>query len=509
MKQKKRGFRIKTRVILTAIGFLLTIAFILYAALELQHNFLHIFTLFELIGIVTAIYIVNKRGNPSYKIAWIVFILVLPVFGLFIYMLWGGQRTFPHLKRRYRKCNEHYMRYLKQDKDVTALLNTVNSPTSRQAAYIYNESGFPVYRDTTAEYLSPGDKFLQRLLEELKKAEHYIYLEYFILADGKMWDAVFNVLAQKADSGIEVKVIFDDFGSIKRQYQDFVTRMHRHNIEVAVFCPLKPSLNMVMNNRNHRKIVIIDGNVAFTGGINIADEYINEFERFGYWMDCGIMLKGSAVNSFLIMFCTMWQYTTGEQILMSRHLISKPDISDGYVIPYCDGPMDDKWVAEGVYLQLLNTSTRYVDIATPYLILDDKMKSAIILAAKSGVRVRIVTPFIPDKKYVHPVTQYHYSELLEAGVKIYEYTPGFIHSKMFISDDTSGTVGTVNMDYRSFFFHFECGVWFTNTNTVNTMKEHFEEILKDSQEITIEVWKKRPIKQKFKQWILHLFSPLM
>lgn len=507
--KKQRGIRIKTRVILTAIGLIIAISGIFWGAVTLQHRFLPVFTLFELIGIATVLYIINKRGNPNYKIAWIVFILVLPVFGLFIYMLWGGQRTFPHLKKRFNRCEEHYKKYLEQDPAIMRLLDFEDNPRSRQAAYLYNESGFPVYKDTAVKYLSPGEVFLPKLIEELKKAKKYIFIEYFIIADGKMWNEVYKVLKLKAAQGVEIKVIFDDFGSIKRQRHDFMTRLKKLGIKVAVFCPLKPSLNMVMNNRNHRKIIVIDGNVAFTGGINLADEYINEFERFGYWMDCAVMITGSAVESFVVMFCTMWEYTTGKQILMSGHLLSKPAFSDGYVLPYSDSPMDSKRTAEGIYLQMLNTAHRYVDIATPYLILDDTMNNALILAAKAGVKIRIITPFIPDKKYVHPVTQYYYAELLEAGVEIYEYTPGFMHSKIFLSDDSSATVGTVNMDYRSFFFHFECGIWFTCEDAIRDIRIHFDDMIKDCKQITKEDWAKRKISSKFKQWILHIFSPLM
>lgn len=507
--KNKRGIRIKTRVILTAIGLVIAIAGMLIGAITLQHRFLPIFTLLEFIGVFTVVYIINRRGNPSYKIAWIVFILVLPVFGLFIYMLWGGQRTFPHLKRRFNKCEERYMKYLEQDPAVMRLLQFEDNPRTRQTTYLCNESGYPVYKDTSVEYLSPGEVFLPKLIEELKKAQKYIFIEYFIIADGKMWNEIYKVLKEKAAQGVEIKIIFDDFGSIKRQQPDFMKRLKRAGIEVSVFCPLKPSLNIVMNNRNHRKIIVIDGNVAFTGGINIADEYINEYERFGYWMDCGAMITGSAVDSFVIMFCTMWEYTTGKQILMSGHLLSKPSLESGYVLPYSDSPMDSKSTAEGIYLQMLNTAHRYVDIATPYLILDDTMNNAIILAAKAGVKIRIITPHIPDKKYVHPVTQYYYEELLEAGVEIYEYTPGFMHSKIFISDDASATIGTVNMDYRSFFFHFECGVWFTCEKAITDMRIHFDSMIKDCKKITEEEWKRRKFSDKFKQWWLHLFSPLM
>lgn len=509
MKSNKRGIRIKSRIILTAISLIATIVFILVSVIELNSKALPIFTALEVIGIITSIYIINKRDNPSYKIAWIAFILALPVFGLIIYMLWGGQRTFPHLKKRLKRCTARYMPDLEQDPAISRLIAYEDNSLTRQSSYLCSESGFPVYQNTDIEYLSPGNVFLDKLLYELDKAEKYIFLEYFIIAEGKMWDSIYNVLVKKAAEGVEIKIMFDDFGSIKRQHKDFVTRLKAHGIAVSIFCPIKPSFNIVMNNRNHRKIIVIDGKVAFTGGINIGDEYINEYERFGYWMDCAVMVKGNAVKSFIVMFCIMWEYNTGMQMLTSKYFTEVATLNDSYVVPYCDSPMDNKSTAEGIYLQMLDTAHKFVDIATPYLILDDKMKSAITLAAKSGVRIRIVTPHIPDKKYVHPVTQYYYAELLEAGVEIYEYTPGFIHSKIFIADSLSATVGTVNMDYRSFFFHFECGTWFTNGDTISDMEKHFEEILSDSQKITPEKWNKRPVSLKFKQSLLHIFSPLM
>ena len=278
---------------------------------------------------------------------------------------------------------------------------------------------------------------------------------------------------------------------------------------MAVFNPVKPPFDIFMNNRNHRKITVIDGNVAFTGGINIGDEYINEFKRFGYWLDSSVLLKGKAVDSFVVMFATMWEYITSERIRLSKYLLSRNEDGNGYVIPYCDGPMDYTSTAQGIYMQIINTSHRFVYIATPYLILDNNMINSIVLAAKSGVDVRIVTPSIPDKFYVHPATQFHYAELLEAGVRIYEYTPGFIHSKMFVSDDTVATVGSVNMDYRSFVFHFECGAWFTDENAVGEIKAHFKNIFDKSKEIKLEEWKKRGLFTRIKQWFFHLFSPLM
>ena len=255
--------------------------------------------------------------------------------------------------------------------------------------------------------------------------------------------------------------------------------------------------------------MVVDGSVAFTGGFNIGDEYINRMVRFGHWLDSGIMLKGDAVKSFLAMFCCMWEFTTGKQIDIKAHLSDYSSADDGFVLPYCDDPLNEKNPAEGIYMQILNTAQKYVYIASPYLIIDNTMTTVLTMAAKSGIDVRIITPHIPDKWYVHPVTQYNYLELLEAGVRIYEYTPGFIHSKLFLSDDKIATVGTVNMDYRSFIFHFECGAWVCDNETVLDIKKQFEELFKVSEEINISEWKKRPIRLRLKQAILHIFAPFM
>jgi cardiolipin synthase len=268
-------------------------------------------------------------------------------------------------------------------------------------------------------------------------------------------------------------------------------------------------MNVFMNNRNHRKIIVIDGKTALTGGINIGDEYINEIERFGYWVDSAIIIKGKAVISFLAMFCSMWEFTAKKPLIMRDYLAEHNIINDGFYIPYCDNPLNSTNPAQGIYMQIISTAQKYVYITTPYLILDNEMLSVLSLAAKSGVDIRIITPHVPDKRYVHPVTQYYYSELLDAGVKIYEYTPGFIHSKLFVSDDSVATVGTVNMDYRSFNFHFECGVWCSGAKTIKDVKANFIEISEKSQEIDKNEWDKRSLFLRFRQSILHLFAPLM
>ena len=505
----KRGIRIPTRIIISGLLLLVQLAFLFGVLYDFTAQSAWTYSFSMILGICTVVFIINRRSNPDHKIAWIIFILVFPIFGIAVFLLWGGGRVTPATRKRMKICEARYLRYLKDDDFVKRKLKYYDLIHSRQADYLTNESKYPLYENTSTEYLSPGEKFFPRMLEELEKAEKYIFIEFFILAEGYMWEEIHSILKRKAESGVEVKIIFDDFGSIKRQRKGFITKLRSEGIKVSIFNPITPSMNIFMNNRNHRKIVVIDGKTAMTGGINIGDEYINKQKRFGYWMDCAVIIKGDAVKSFLAMFCCMWEFTTRKRINIRNHICEAPCSSEGFVIPYADDPLNDRNPAEGLYMQILNTAQRYVYIISPYLIIDNTMISALKMAAKSGIEIKIITPNIPDKWYVHPVTQYNYLELLEAGIKIYEYLPGFIHSKIFVSDDRVATIGTINMDYRSFVFHFECGTWICDNKTVGDIKTHFEEILKDSKEIKIEEWKERPILLKLKQFILHVFAPFM
>ncbi len=508
-RQTKRGIRIQNRFIISAFLLLVQLLFLFALLYDFTLGSAWSLAASSLLGAATSIFILNKRGNPDHKVGWIIFILLFPIFGISVYLLWGGGRVLPSLKKKMRIAESHYIPYLKVNHDTDDHIKYFDLTHSRQADYLMNESGYPLYDNTSAEYLPSGERFFDRLLEELGKAEKYIYFEFFIIAEGYMWQKIYEILKTKAQNGVEVKVIFDDFGSIRRQRKGFLTNLRNAGIEVSVFNPIYPLFNNFLNNRNHRKIVVIDGKIAFTGGVNIGDEYINREMRFGHWMDSGVILKGDAVKSFVCMFLNMWEFITGKQIDVENHFAESNTIDDGFALPYCDGPLNDRNPAEGLYMQILNSAQKYVYIMTPYLIIDNMMTAALCLAAKSGIEVCIITPHIPDKTYVHNVTQYNYLELLNAGVKIYEYTPGFLHSKVFLSDDCVATVGSVNMDYRSFVFHFECGVWICNKQTALDIKQHFREVLAVSKEIKLEEWKKRPIFTRIKQGFLRIFGPLM
>ena len=507
--KNKRGIRIQTRYIVSALLLVFQLIFMFTVLFNLSSNSVAIYWLAEVLGVITVITIVNKRGNPSYKIAWIIFILLVPVFGISVYLLWGGGRVLPSIRKRMLACEENYIPKLNEEDGVHEKLAYHDLLHSRQADYLTVESGYPLYKNSEIEYLSPGEAFFPRFLEELENAKKYIFIEFFIIAEGKMWSEISEILKRKVKEGVEVKVLFDDFGSIKRQHKNFITRLKKSGIEVAAFNKIGPSMNIFMNNRNHRKIVVIDGLIAATGGLNLADEYINETERFGYWLDSAVFIKGEAVRSFVAMFCSLWEFTTGKKIDMPKYIHENHIKNDCFVLPYCDDPLDSRNPAEGIYMQIINTAQRYVYIASPYLIVDNTMISNLSNAAKSGIDVRIITPHIPDKWYVHPVTQYNYKELLDAGVRIYEYTPGFIHSKLFVSDDAVATVGTVNMDYRSFILHFECGVWMANSDEIITIRRQFDSLFEQSKEILKSEWDKEPWYRRTKRAILHVFSPFM
>ncbi len=509
-KNRKRGIAIPGRILTAGILIVLQVAFFGIIEMSVSKWVTALNIVLRILSLIIVFLILNKRDNPSYKLMWIIFILVAPLVGGVLFFLWGNGKVRPALKKHMQKQKRLNKRYLWQDPAVAADLHFHDFDHARQSQFLFRESGYPVYTDTTVEYIAPGEKFWPRMLEELKNAEKYIFIEYFILAEGKMWNAICEILREKAKSGVEIRIIFDDFGSISRQNRHFVKRLRNDGIKVLAFNKIRPSVDLFLNNRDHRKICVIDGYVSMTGGLNLADEYINETHPHGYWMDCAVIMKGPATTSFAVAFCEMWSSMGRERLDPKHYIVDTFPKASGYVQPYVENPLDTRhYPGEGIYRQILGTAKDYVYIATPYLILDNTMITALTSAAKAGVDVRIITPSIGDKWYVHPVTQFNYQELLEAGVRIFEYDPGFIHSKLFVSDNAVATCGTINMDYRSFYFHFECGVWMCSVPAVNDIKEHFLEMQDDSTEIILSQWLKRPLRKRFKQALLNILAPFM
>ena len=393
-----------------------------------------------------------------------------------------------------------------QDKNILKEITDINF--YNQTSYIYNNAGYPIYKNTYTEYLEVGEVYYKRLIEELKKAKKFIFMQYFIIEKGIFWNDILDVLKQKASEGLDVRVIYDDMGCIVTLPNKYYNELKKYGIKACSFNKFVPILTAKLNNRDHRKITVIDGNVGITGGINLADEYINKKVRFGHWKDNGILLKGDAVFNLTNIFLNLWDHINNTKEDLNKF---KPDINikgSGYVQPYDDSPFDDELVSENICLNMINKAKKYVYITTPYLIIDNELETALCIAAKSGIDVRIITPGIPDKKLVNEVTKAYYNNLLDNGVKIYEYTKGFIHAKTFLVDDEIATVGTVNLDYRSLHLHFECGTLLYKTDSIKNIKKDISETLEISKQITLKDTK-IGLFRSLKRAVLRLFAPLM
>lgn len=459
-----------SRVAIVALLILFQALFLVFMTLYFSQHSAYVYWGLEMISLGVVVWLVNKNENPSYKLAWVILILVLPIVGIVFYFLFGNKRMPVKLGYSIMKYYEKLKPFFGGNQENSEQLRAQDPALGRQADYIINVSGFPVHRNTSCTYCPLGEIKFEYLIAELNKARHFIFMEYFIIERGKMWDPIFEILQRKAREGVEVRLMYDDIGSIQTVPTGYDRIIRDAGIQCAVFNPFRPHVNGMLNYRDHRKICVVDGNVGFTGGINLADEYINAYEKHGHWKDTAVMLKGEAVWNLSLMFLQLWCFTTGEELDFGRFRPTEQYESDGYIQPYGDSPLDDLNVAESVYMQIINDATRYVYITTPYLILDNEMVTALSIAAQSGVDVRIITPHVPDKWFVHPVTRSYYVPLISAGVKIYEYTPGFVHAKMFVSDDKVAIVGTTNMDYRSFYLHFECGAAFYYSSMVDAVR---------------------------------------
>ncbi len=498
-----------------AIAILAQLAVLIGVISRFNEYFIYFYVFSVVLSIIVVIVIINNDMNPVYKLAWIMPILLFPIFGGLFYILFGGKKLGKRAKEKMQSINEETEELLAPQNLTLDKIKNKSKTAANQSRYIQNYAKYPPCHKSTSQYFTSGEEKFVKLKKELKQAEEYIFLEYFIIAEGKMWCEILEILTDKVKQGVDVRLIYDDFGCLLTLPYKYNKQLEKSGIKTAVFNPLKPVLSSKYNNRDHRKIAIIDGHTGFTGGINLADEYINEIEKYGHWKDTAIMIKGKAVWNMTVMFLSMWHYLKGieEDMEDFRHdveqLDNKLEQGEGYIQPFSDSPLDGEAVGEIVYLNLINKAQDYIYITTPYLILDNEMVTALTTAAKSGIDVRIITPNFADKWYVHLVTRSYYSQLIESGVKIYEYTPGFIHSKTYVSDDKYGVVGTINMDYRSLYLHFECGVWLYDCNTVDVMKEDFMETLALCQEITQADLAKDSWYKSLAGSVLRVLAPLM
>ncbi len=510
---RKKWFRIiLQRRLVVLLIILLQIAFLTFIISVGSSYYSIISLLLFAVSAGVSFHILSRKEKEAYKLTWIVPIMLFPLFGGLMYLFFKLQTSTREFSRRQERIYSENRSYYLLEGDVLSRAVAEHPENSAQMRYLENFAGFPVYDGTEAEYLSPGERKFTSLINELRKAEKYVFLEYFIIEEGVMWDSILNILKEKAAAGVEVRVMYDDVGCFLTLPKNYSKYLRGFGIKCTVFNPFRPVLSTLQNNRDHRKIFVIDGKVAFTGGINLADEYINAFDKYGHWKDASMVLRGRAAWSFTLMFLEMWSLANNTTEDYGKYYPWKNEpcriTGGGYLQPYADSPMDNDNVGEHVYLQILGNAKRYVYINTPYLIVDDSVLSALMLAAKSGVDVRIVTPHTPDKKLVHITTRSFYGDLIKSGVRIYEYSKGFIHSKTFVSDDSVATVGTTNLDYRSLYLHFECGVIMYGAPAVMQVKKDFLDTLEHCEEITSDKCRVNLATQLF-QSILRLFAPLM
>ena len=466
------------------------------------------------LSVLAVLIIVSRQTDPGYKIAWIVPILLFPAFGWLLYLLCGGNKLSARQRRKMQGMDRTMLEQLERDYKAEQL-ERLGADAANQARYLERYARCPVYTNTWTRYFPLGDDAFPVMLEELKKAEKYIFLEYFIIAPGVFWDSIVEILREKHAAGVDVRVIYDDVGSLNTLPMNYA---HKFEAETGIPCcffnRFKPIISIRMNNRDHRKFCIIDGHTAFTGGINLADEYINQKPRFGHWKDTGILLKGEAVWSMTVMFLTMWEYVRDTKV---DYRSFRPDAlppqaalgAGHYVQPYADNPLDNEPIGETVYLNMISKAKKYVYVMTPYLIPSDCVMTALCAAAKAGVDVRIMTPHIPDKPLVFELTRSHYEPLLEAGVQVFEYTPGFVHAKCVVSDDAYAVVGSINMDYRSMFLHFEDGVWLCHDPTVLDVKADFLATQAKCQPVTLEECLDHSWVRRLFRSILRVLGPLL
>lgn len=515
----KRSKQSLLQLVFSRVGIILLLLFVqVWLLMELFNyistNYIHIYYGGSLVvTVIGCIALFNSKSDSSVKLTWLVLFSVLPIIGIFLYFF--TQLEFGHRLERRRlveisqksrdriQTEEKILEELKQLKDLQGLHHFVNLTES-----------FPIYKHNAVTYYPSGEDKFADLLIELKKAETFIFMEYFIVGKGQMWGQILEVLIEKAQAGVEVRFMYDGFCEFSLLPRSYPEELRKHGIKCKVFSPIQPFVSTVYNFRDHRKICVIDGHTAFTGGVNLADEYINEVARFGHWKDTAVKIKGRAAESFTLMFLKMWAVDSKDidfepWLSLAKEQPEKLVLEEGYVLPYGDSPLDDERVGEMVYFDLLNKAQNYVHIMSPYLILDGDMETALTFAAKRGVDVKIILPHIPDKKYAFALAKSHYKTLIEAGVEIYEYTPGFVHAKVFVVDGYKATVGTINLDYRSFYHHFECGVYLEGIKEIEKMEADFEATMALSQRMTLEDVRKEKTMTKVLGWTMKIFAPLM
>lgn len=466
-----------------------------------------------LIKVGVIIHIVYKMQNTAYKLFWMVFIALCQIPGLLCYLAFGSLEVPKNVMAKINKENLEMKKHLKIDEKIYGELKDLDKQKYYQARLISKTTDMPLYKNSAVEFLDSGEKYFENMIQDISKGEKYIFLEWFSIIEGAMWDKLYSVLKQKNSEGVKVYLIYDGMIPMEKRPKDLINNLEQAGIKYQIFNPISINLNSYLNHRNHKKIVVIDGIVAYTGGINIGDQYVNLYAKHGHWKDNGVKISGEAVKNYIALFVNTWNLSANNNKLEYNQYITKETINEnigqGYVLPFNDGPDNKNNPATNVYMQMINMAKDYVYIMTPYIALDNEFIGCLINSARCGVDVRIILPHIPDKKIVHSVTHSFYSILLEAGVKIYEYGPGFIHSKTIVVDDELAIVGTINLDYRALYYHYECANWMYKTGIEKAVKEEFLTTQNKCIEMELNEWKKKRGFKNHLDKVLITIAPLI
>lgn len=499
------------RVIFVMLALLIQVVWLYSLFSSLNEYSTLISLLCSIAALILVLRIYGGYENAAFKMPWIFLLLSFPLPGLFLFLLFGRKNVTRKMRRRFEEIDPKLLAEIRQDPSVMAALEARDLSVANQCRYIHSYGQYPVYQNTDVRFYPDAAEGFEAQLDQLSKAESFIFMEYHAIEEGRSFARLKEVLADRVRYGVEVRVLYDDIGSIGFLDSSFIRRMEDIGVQCRVFNPVIPVLNFFMNNRDHRKITVVDGKAGFTGGYNLADEYFNITHPYGQWKDTGIMLRGEAVEALSVMFLEMWN-AMKQTDTDYRHYLPKGHFSpsaQGFIQLYADSPLDGIPLGENVYINLINNAKRSLYVMTPYLIISDEMTRALTLAAQRGVDVRVITPGIPDKKLVYRITRSYYAGLVRGGVRVYEYTPGFLHAKQVLCDGEAATVGTINFDYRSLYHHFENGAFLYGFSAVEEITRDFADTLSASTEVTAKYQAGHNAVLRVAQCVMRLFAPLL
>lgn len=500
------------RLVISALSFLLQIWWIFFLAMRLQNYSTAISTVSSIVAMMVTIWLFNRSDTPSeFKMPWMILILAFPIAGVCIFLMYGHKRSTKKIRKRMEDLHNEYIDYVCQDQNILNELEEKDLGIANQFGYLSKIEKFPVFQDTKIKYFSDAKDAYEKLIRDAENAKRYIFLEYHAIEYGKSFKKLLNVLEKKAKNGVEIRILYDDVGSIGFLNSSFAKKMEACGIQCKAFNKVSPAFRLFMNNRDHRKIAVIDGEIGHTGGYNLADEYFHETSPYGFWYDSGVRIEGNAVRSLVGMFLEMWngdRKNLEEDFFIYFNVLSQDMRYTSYIQPYADNPLDESRVGENVYLNMIKNAKKTLYVTTPYLIPGDVMIRELTMAKERGVDVRILTPGIPDKKVIYRVTRSYYNCLLKKGIRIYEYTPGFLHAKQMVADNEIAAVGTINMDYRSLRHHFENGILMYQTDAVNDVTNSMQALFAESKEVDANRHTERFVVLRMFDCVLRLLAPL-